>query len=404
MAKNKVSYSFLEYLAAFLFFLVYRPSFTWGMSDFLILIPLAGVLLLHLELRNKSRQALFLFFFMTLAIIPIAHGASIMGFLFYTVFAVVPFLKEGFVLHTFKISRFVFAVVTGISLVVWVMVMGMQIDLPHTVIPPLNELKDYNYLSYPFLAVPLTFENYFRFACMFDEPGVVGTYSLLFLYVGEFNFKDWKNVVFLLAGLAAFSLFFFISFVFFLLFRMFTKSSMKKYRFATIAVIVALFALVQASPVMNEMIGARLEYDEERGTIAGNNRSGTELDEYIASIRGTKEYFFGVKPEIVEEFNANAGIKNAVLRYGAVFVFLFFAFFLIFSKSKLKHNNREVVSFMLLLFLTLYQRPGFINPSYLFMFTMAVLSRVENIQKTFASRSSEKYLLCTAKLYRRNGK
>ena len=384
MQTNKLRFGIFEYIAAFLLFLVFRPSFTWEMNVFFILIPLAGVLILKVDLKEKSKLLLFLFFFLTLSIIPVAHGASVLGFLFYTVFAVIPFLKKDFAIGTFHLFRTLMAGITAISLIVWVMVVRLQIDLPHSVIPPLNDLKQHFYLSYPFLVVPLQFSDAFRFSCFFDEPGIVGTYSLLFLYIGSFSMKKWQNFIFLIAGIVSFSLFFYISLVFFLLFRVFTTRNLNKYRLWAIVGIAALFVAVQVSPVMNELIGARLQYDEGKG-FTGNNRSGEDLNNYIASIRGTSKYLWGDTADIVENFNGNASLNNAILRYGFVFIVCFFVFYFLYARNALKGKRIELIMTMLLLFFTLYQRPAFVDPAYTFLFTMAILAHqypIEDSRKT----------------------
>ena len=131
---------------------------------------------------------------------------------------------------------------------------------------------------------------------------------------------------------------------------------------------------------MNEKIGARLEYDAQSERFVGDNRSSEKLDDYIESIRGTDIYSWGDTAENIEQFNNIAGLKVAILRYGMVFIVLFFVFFFLYSRSHLKGNNTEIFLFMLLLFLTLYQRPAFVGPGYLFLFTIVVLTLDKEIR------------------------
>ena len=142
------SYQFLEYIAALLFFLALEPSITWRISKFVILSPLIIVLMSKIDIKEGASRFLFVMFFLILSIIPISHGNSLFGFLFYTSVVVVPFLKKKFALHTYQIFKKLFAVITGISIIVWVMAIILQVDVPYTIIEPLNEIKDYKYRRY----------------------------------------------------------------------------------------------------------------------------------------------------------------------------------------------------------------------------------------------------------------
>lgn len=372
------SYTLLEYITALLFFLSLEPSITWSINKFFILCPLIIVLFLNIDISNKTNKRLFVIFFLLLSIIPISHNNSLFGFLFYTTVVVVPFLKKSFAINTYQIFKKLYAIITGLSIIVWVMAIIMQLNIPYSIIDPLNDLKDYSYRSYPFLVAPtftLDVSSMFRFHCVFDEPGAVGTYCLLFLFIEGFNIKKWDNIIILVAGMISFSFFFFLSLIIFGISKVFTSKQLKKYRLWTIAGVLVAFVSVLSVPFLYDVIGSRLEYDEDRGTLAGDNRSGEELDKYIESIRGTNTYFWGETEDVVEEFSANAGIKNAILRYGIVFIILFFVFFFFYAKSRLKGNNMELLLFMVLLVLTLYQRPGFVNVNRLFFFSVAVMSR-----------------------------
>lgn len=374
--KSKMKYSVIEILIAVLMFLMLRPSFTWTWNMTLIQYALFLLIALQFDFKEKDNIPLFVVFLLIVSIVPIAHGVNLFGLLAGSFLAFIPFAKKDSLLKSFDILKYGIAALMSISIAVWIAVVVFQVYLPSQVIEPLNELKEYNYMSYPFLVIPIQIKDLelVRFCSVFDEPGVVGTLSLLFLYYGNFNLKRIDNIIFLIAGIISFSLFFLLGFAIFLLIGVFLNKEMEKYRLPSIVAIAALFVAVLTIPVMNEMVGSRLEYDEDKGTIAGNNRSGEDLDDYIASIRGTSKYFWG-DPKSEEEFSGHASLQNGVLRYGVVFMVLFFVFYFIYAKTRLHRNRKEVWMFMLLLFLTLYQRPGFLSPTYLFIFSCVVMSR-----------------------------
>lgn len=374
--KSKMKYSIVEILISILMFLMLRPSFTWAWNMTLIQYFLFFLIAFQFDSKEKNNIALFCFLFVIISIVPIAHGSNILGIFATVLLAFVPFMRKDSSLRCFELFKFIIVAVMTVSIVVWFAVVVFQISLPYTVIEPLNELKEYNYMSYPFLLVPMSISDLalVRFCGVYDEPGVVGTLSLLLLFISDFNLKRFDNIVLLIAGIISFSLFFLIGFAVFLLIKVFVNKELKKYRMVSIAIVAALFVSALTIPVFNEMVGSRLEYDEDKGTIAGNNRSGDELDDYIVSIRGTDKYLWG-DPKGEKEFDAHASFQNAILRYGMVFMVLFFIFYFLYAKSRFHNNWKEISLFMLLLFLTLYQRPGFLIPTYLFIFSCAAQVR-----------------------------
>ena len=368
----------LEFITAILFFIMLEPSFIWGIDTFFIKYLLLFIMMIKTDLRSSGYLGLFLFFFFIISIIPITHGHNIIGFLAYVMFAFIPFVRKTFALRTFSIFRSILASVTTISILVWIAVIVLRINLPYTVIEPLNELKDYKYLSYPFLVIPTMsmsqdIMSIIRFHGMFDEPGAIGTYCLIMLYIDNFNIKKLRNVVFLIAGVISMSLFFYISSILFIMLRVVMNKAFRRYWFFVVVGMALLFVAVQTIPVLQEKIGARLEYNEDQGTIEGDNRTTGQLSEYIKSIRGTNAYFWGDTPEVVEDYSRESSVYNAILNYGIVFVILYFVFMFFYTHSHLNKSRIEIFLFMILLFMTLYQRPGFVTPTYLFMFTSVVL-------------------------------
>lgn len=358
-------------------FLMLQPSFTWTWDMGLIQNGLLLLLAFLFDYKEKNYATLFLFFSIIVCIVPIAHGYNMFVVLPTVLLAFIPFVRKETCLRSFVLFKYIVAAVMAVSIVVWFAVLVFQIPIPGQIIEPLNELKDCNYMSYPFLVMPIDVKDIrsiARFCSVYDEPGVVGTMSLLLLYFGDFKLKKYDNIILFIGGLISFSLFFLLGFGIFLLIKVFIDRNLKKYRIYSLIGVVLLFVAVLTVPVFNEMVGSRLEYDEEKGTLAGNNRSGEGLDDYIASIRGTSKYFWG-DPKGEEEYASHASLQNAILRYGAVFMVLFFVFYFLYAKTRLHNNWREIGMFMLLLFLTFYQRPGFLSPTYLFIFSCVVQSR-----------------------------
>ena len=374
--RSKIKYSLIEILVAIFMFLLVRPSITWTWDVLFIHYGLLVLMAVQFDFNDKHNIPLFIFLFLSICIVPIAHDSNIIGVLATAMMAFIPFARKESSLRSFELFKQIVVAVLTISIVVWFVVLVFQVPLPYSVIEPLNVHKDHYYQRYPFLVLPMDIKDFsvIRFCCVFDEAGVVGTMSLLFLYIGDFKLKRFDNIVFLVAGLISFSLFFYLGFVIFLLIKVFLNRELKRYRIASIVLVAGLFFTILTVPFLNDVVGYRFKFDEDKGTITGNNRSTDELDDYVASIRGTNLYYWG-DPKGEEEFLASASLQNAVLRYGVVYLVLFFIFFFFYAQIRMHNNWKEIAMFMLLLILTLFQRPGFLVPTYLYMFSSVVQSR-----------------------------
>lgn len=367
---NKIKYLLsIETLVALLFFLMLKPVFVWGKSMFFVTYLLFFILFLNYDKSRKNNILLF-FLLLILSIGPIHDGKNIFGILSAILFAFIPFVKVNFLNKTYRIFKLIFVIITTISLVIWIGLF-LGVSFPSIVIPPLNDIKTYNYLSYTFLVVPMNFSSFGRFCCVFDEPGAVGTYSLIMLFISNFDLKKIENIIILIAGICSLSLFFYVGLFFFLCFKVFFIGDSLKNRVILIASLLVFVVSILTVPVLNEAIGARIEYDKSSGKFVGDNRSGDLLDDHIETIRGTNAYYWGDTDSNIDFFAAHAGLQTAILRYGVVFIILYFVFYFCFAYSRT--TKRGQLLFMILLLATLYQRPAFVSPGYLFLFTCAVL-------------------------------
>lgn len=368
---NKFKYLLsIETLVAVLFFLMLKPVFVWRMNMFFITYLLLFILFLNFDKSRKNNFILLFFLLFILSIGPIHDGKNIFGVLSAILFAFIPFVKVNFLGKTYRTFKFIFVIITAISLFIWIGLF-LGISFPSTVVPPLNDLKNYNYLSYTFLVVPMDFSSFERFCCVFDEPGAVGTYSLIMLFISKFDLKKIENIIILIAGCCSLSLFFYVGLFFFLCFKIFFIEKSLKNRVILIASLIVFVVSILNVPVLSEAIGVRIEYDKSTGKFVGDNRSGELLDNHIETIRGTNAYYWGDTDSNIDFFAAHAGLQTAILRYGIVFIVLYFIFYFCFAYSRT--TKRGQFLFMILLLATLYQRPAFVNSGYLFLFTCAVL-------------------------------
>lgn len=370
----------ITFIVGVLLFLAMRPYFTWGISgsyaQLLFVFPLAILFCINSKI---TRQNVFYFFvfMLTLLFASISQNRNIMGMLSLIVLAGVPFVSRGYMIKVYDKYKMIYLIVVGLSICMWSFVqMGMGFG--GVVISPLNTVKTYDYMAYPFLVIPnyMGIDSYFqslRFCGPFDEPGVVGTIAGLMLYIDDFNLKDKRNIVILLSGLLSMSLFFYLLSIVFAVYYLFTKQIKIKYRIFVVLFVILLIVFSKQSPVLNLLIWDRLEYDKTEGAISGDNRASEELKVYFDSIQGTSEFWWGIDNKSrLSEFSDSAGYRNAVLSNGAIVCIMYLLFFILFAISSIK-SIWYIIIFISLLLMTLYQRPGLFSVNYIYLFSMYII-------------------------------
>ena len=313
--------------------------------------------------------------------------------------------KKEFQIDVFLKFKKIYVIIIGLSMVVWTL-LQLGVNVPHHTIPPLNSLKQVTYDAYPFLVklniYTLSYDslsNSMRFMGPFDEPGVVGTISLMLLFVERFDLRKKGNIVLLLSGIISFSLFFYVAAFVFLFYNITTNKNKGWYKTLMGVILASLVVYSFSNPITRELIWERLEWDTSRNTIVGDNRTGEDFDAYVESIRGTYAYFWGVgDSQISARFSGAASINNALIRYGLVVLVYFFVFYAFYSRRYIK-SIFMWLAFMTFLYATLYQRPGFFTIHYLFIFNMAIYASSKKYQNLFTANT---YLVQKTSLQKSN--
>ena len=339
---------------------------------FIVTIPLAFIMITH---AKNSREYVSTIIFALIALIAaLLYGKNIFGCIPYLLVATV-FLCPEYLSDIYIQFKKIYVWLIAISAIVWILVL-LGVHFPSHEIMPLNELKDHNYFQYPFLVMPDydiggSIFDAIRFCGLFDEPGVVGTISLLMLAADNYNLRKPANIVLFITGIFSLSLFFYLGSAICISVSLFiSNSSLSKKLLLAITFISLLFISYQWD-VTHDAIWNRLEYDEYKG-FSGNNRAEEDLKQYIEQIRGTEEYWFGIHDkEIVERYADSASIQNAILSYG-VFGCIIYAFFFIIYIFRKNSNYKNAIFCILVLFMTLWQRPVLYNIPYLFLYLIMI--------------------------------
>ena len=372
---------FWPFVTASLLFLFLKPYFVWDLfhakyASLLLTTILACLFAVHLDLKSNANKLLFFMFFSVIALSSFLIGQNVIGLAFSLIVCVIPFGKTSFYHKTFDCFLTIYAVIIGISGIVWILSLTGMIA-PYKVIAPLNDLKQISYSVYPLMVKQNDFLSFFRFYGPFDEPGVVGTISALILFAGKFNLKDKRNLVIFITGFFSLSFFYIITVA---LYGVIYSVFVAKNRKMSLLIILAfggLYLGTMNNPVMQETLWERFKWNEEEQKFAGDNRFSDAGNDYISSIRGTREYFWGVDnyEEYYRYVEGSASFKSVIARFGIVTFILYVLFFTLYGWNK----KESVMAFLLYVFAflsTIYQRPQIFSPEYLFLFSsIAQLSK-----------------------------
>lgn len=367
---NKTKTLILSFLMGLLFFGAMQPFWIWHVSEYLkLLLLVLPIVPIIFNMNIKGKQSFPFFVFLGILFFNVlTHGYSFLFSIYMLVFVFIPFCQDEVGIKAYNVFRKIMALCFVVSLVQWFL-FWMGFNMPSLTVEPLNDLKKYNYHAYlPCLVVPNTFFH-FRFESAFDEPGVVGTISLLILFVENYNLKNFYNIIILIAGLCSLSMFFIGGTMIFYLIKYGIKKPL--YLLAFLICLSSFYLVTKDNPVLDELVYARFEYDEATGGLAGLNRSTLDLDKYFESILGTSTFYFGVDNDTREEFASSYGYKTVILRFGFIVCLLYVMFFLMYARRRgLKGLN--YIMFCTMFLMTLYQRPNLFDVVYVFIFSQFI--------------------------------
>lgn len=362
--------SLLVWLFVILMFASIPPFFFWGISSLVYAISSIGFFLFGLweKPKNFTRRASLLLFilFYIYASFNLYEGLGLIGklwnwyrlFFAFTLF----FISDEYWPKIYKKLLLVYVVTLIPSLLVYFVVIWGRIDLPHTIISPLNELKSYQYLAYPFMVITNSFDS-FRFCGYYDEPGVIGNISGVMLVVNQCNMKEWKNWVLLISGLFSFSLFFYgIVFLYILFF-----GSVKTKIALIIAIGFVITYLATSDNVFSDLILARLEFGDD-GEWIGDNRTHASFEVFWDRFLHSDKLWFGYGHFYSSQVVNTGGqsYKHIIVDHGIIMSMIYvIAFLLYYLSYNIKKKN--LLFGLMLVFAILFQRPFIAYIIYLFL-------------------------------------
>jgi hypothetical protein len=358
--------SFLIYkITIFLLFNISMyPWFFWSLSPvlFYILGSLVSVVFFLLNRksftftrRNVLVGAILLFTFAIYSI-----GFSIFG----AIEQIMVFINVLIVFHLkdevkYKLFDFItrgMGYLVGVSLVFYIMHL-FGVSLPFTLI---TESKlGYTAINYYVFIIDPEATLFFRFSGIYAEPGHLTMGLIPLLFANRFNLKNIYVVIFLVAELLTLSLAGYIVMALSLVLFCFSKSIETIYPRIILFILLTVGTIYVSSLKENDLIYitivSRLLIDEDKGTIAGDNRTGVDVDDYYEKFIKTPDVFFGVGHEEfdrISEGGGAAGYKVFIIRFGLLATFFVL---LLFTIMAFNYWQYDVWCFWFLVILMLLQ-------------------------------------------------
>ena len=373
--------SFIDILVSFLLLCSFQPFFVWSNGILFSLVNFLLVLFLFPSIKvDKNNISVLVLLFLLYTWVCIRGGFTFIGSLSNYCLLVFICLSPQKFDRVFIYFKNTFAIVIGISLIIYILVVIIGVELPSFEIEPLNrEKNDVVYHCYYFL---ITFEKYGillpRFCGLFDEPGVIGTICGCLLVADRFNLKDKYNIIIFLAGVLSLSLFFFVTAFAYIL--VFSKVRAKIAIILIAAVLLFFFA-------DNEFLDLYLwdRFDFSDGKIAGDNRKMGISPTWYKSFQQSSSYYWGLGNNAHSIYNAGGcSYSDLIIDYGVLFFILYVVSFSAYAFNRLK-NFKLWLAFLLAFGGVIYQRPFITFIGYFFLmiapiYTLGTLAGQKNME------------------------
>ena len=324
---------------------------------------LFSVLVIYDIIKNGTNNNWFfsLLFLLVSLLYAYLNAKNFNGFLFILAIPLMVFTKNRFLYDTYSAFKLLMAFIMGISIIVYILVVFLNVPIPYNVIEPLNEDKNEVFLHYPFLITNTLYGIVIpRFFCVFDEPGVVGTFCGIILAAEKFNFKNKINFVFLLGGILS------VSFFFFIICGLYIIINAKiKYKVLVALVVLVFYFLFSSNEVINDLVFQRFLIED--GAIAGDNRSTQSFDNFYSSFRHSSDYLWGLGAGTGAVLNeGGSSYKQIIVDFGIIFFSFYMIVFLFLCRFN-KMKKKDAIMMILVVIGVMYQRPFMGQICWVFM-------------------------------------
>lgn len=217
----------------------------------------------------------------------------------------------------------------------------------------------------------------YRFHSIFLEPGHLGCIITFFAMANQFDFKNRYVLIMSILTLFTLSLAGYVLFFIGFLFHLKNESRNTKIfkRLSAVGIVLGgiwFFGIYYngGDNYVNERVMERLQYDEETGTIAGDNRYTDVMDRAFEQTIYSSNALLGMPISQYRNFRENAGsgsgIKLWIIQKGIIGALMLFLGYYFIAKGS--SNRRWAMLIFLLYVISSYQRMYFFWASYLIPF------------------------------------
>lgn len=277
--------------------------------------------------------------------------------------------REKIAVYTTYLNIYVCIILVG---VIPYLAILLNITLPYEIIIPSHELKAAAGLYYHkiFSMVILYTPPMLRYSAMFDEPGVVGTISALFLVAEQYDLKLKKNIILLISGILSFSTAFYMITLIWILLKQVVRFNYKAILIMALCIFIIVFFQDVNTPFapLNRVLVATKVVN---GNFIGNSRFSDNFSE------AEKIFYNGDIFHIIfgngRGWSNNNPLMAGSMTYkfiifdhgiiGLLLIIIWIITYIIFINIRSKCTSVYVLLSIFLL--SMYQRPYVMNISYL---------------------------------------
>lgn len=388
---NFLVYS-ISILFAILALLSLAPYFIWNISPvFYRVIGLAALIFsLILFLKDKKIKIIAFFAFIVFFVsITVRHFSS---FGIEPNLSFMPILLLSFLLldnkiqkQTFDFFLLIYVILLIPSLILYVFIaLGVSIDWTYLEAPYVGKstmgLFYREYFGMVILSnqiFPFMSGELFRLSAIYDEPGVVGTVSALFLAATQFNIQNWKGKVLFISGILSFSFAFYVIIVIYLMFKN-VKTLLK-----LIAITLFLIILLPDEIKDNRLVKNYVE-EKINKTFSDidsvDNRTDSIFDNAYKDFLPTTNIYLGLGKDATANLNTGSSSYKTIIYNHGIIGFISILLFYIVLLYNIKYKNQlfQLIPFFIVATASIYQRPTLETIWYLVIFIGAIFSTKKN--------------------------
>ena len=276
-------------------------------------------------------------------------------------------LKKGYLLNLFESFQNILSLVLTVSAFFWILHL-IGIDLPYTelyygekegvggaMVDMYYFHNHYLYLvdqSWMMDLIEGNIPSFLRFSSVFLEPGYLAILMCFLLFINEFNFKDKRNIVYLITLLLTISLAGLIMGLFAYIAHILRTTNYRLLALVGVFVLAlgfyAFFSTYNnGNNIVNEMLLSRLELDQEKG-IVGNNRTSSDLDLQFKQTLESTDIVFGIGDSTKLAYGV--GYKPFIIKNGLFGLFLFLFYIIGISRTYRSYRSTILCILYILMF------------------------------------------------------